>query len=354
MNNIIFVTISMRGGGTERVISILANRMVEMGYSVTIVMIADPTIEYTLDERIDTVCVSKPTGGSLLERMKRIWNLRRVFVQKQNARIISMGTVANLFTLISTLGLSGSVIVSERNDPNRLNHRPIKKYEIWIRNILYRRADKVVLQTEDVLQCFPIAIKKKSVIIPNPVPAEMPIPTPIEKREKRIIAVGRLTEQKNHKLLIDAFAEFNKKFPDYVLNIYGRGELEQELQGQIKDLHLQDNVSLCGFCSNIYDILGMGEMFVLSSDWEGISNTLLEALAMGIPTIATDCPVGGSRVCIKDGENGFIIPVKDKGALVQKMMELASNLELRKRLSKEAVRIREDFSEERIVSRWLK
>lgn len=354
MNNIIFVTISMRGGGTERVISILANRMVEMGYSVTIVMIADPTIEYTLDERIDTVCVSKPTGGSFLERMKRIRNLRKVFGQNQNARIISMGTVANLFTLVSTLGLSGNITISERNDPNRLNHRPIKKYEIWIRNILYRRADKVVLQTEDVLQCFPDAIRKKSVIIPNPVPAEMPIPAPIEKREKKIIAVGRLIVEKNHKLLIDAFAEFHRQFPDYVLNVYGQGELEQELQRQIEDLHLQNNVSLCGFCNNIYDILGMGGIFVLSSDSEGLSNTLLEALAMGIPTIATDCPVGGSRVCIRNGENGFIIPVKDKDALVQKLTQLASDIELRKRLSKNAMRIREDFSEDRIVSRWLK
>lgn len=353
MKKIIFVTISMRGGGTERVISVLANRMVTEGHEVTIVMIADPTIEYELDERISTVCVSKATGGSLIGRIKRIFNMRKVFARNRDAKIISMGTVANMFSLLASFGLKNPVTISERNDPNRLNHRPIKKVEVWIRNLLYRRADKVVLQTEDVLDCFPNYIRKKSEVIPNPVPLNMPLPVSMVERTNTIMTAGRLTEQKNHKLLIDAFAKFSAHFPEYRLNIYGRGELEKVLQKQVEELQLQEKVKLCGFCNNLYEELGKGGMFVLTSDWEGISNTLLEAVAMGIPTIATDCPVGGSRVCIKDGVNGFLIPVGDENMLLQKMTALASDRALREKLSQNAVKIRDDFSVEKIVSRWL-
>lgn len=353
MKKVIFVTISMRGGGTERVISILANRMVAMGYEVTIVMIAEPVIEYKLDEKIKTVCVSKATGGSLSGRIKRVFNMRREFAADKSARIISMGTVANMFALLASFGLKNPVTISERNDPNRLNHRPIKSYEVWLRNFLYKKADKIVLQTPDVLDCFPRVIQKKCVVIPNPVPMDMPMPRSMEEREKTILTAGRLTEQKNHKMLLEVFAEFSKQFPEYHLNIFGRGELEAALANRIQELQMQDKISLRGFCDNLYEELGKGGIYVSTSDWEGISNSLLEALAMGIPTVATDCPMGGSRMCIEDGVNGYLIPVKDKETLLQKLVRLASEETLRASLSENAMKIRESFSEVAITNRWL-
>lgn len=353
MKKIIFVTVSMRGGGTERVISILANRMIAMGYEVTIVMIAEPTIEYKLDERIRTVCVSKATGGSLIGRVKRILNMRREFSQDKSAKIISMGTVANMFTLLASFGLKNLVTISERNDPNRLNHRPIKSYEVWLRNVLYKRANKIVLQTPDVLDCFPDTIQKKCVVIPNPVPADMPMPRRTEEREKTILTAGRLTEQKNHKMLLEVFTEFSKQFPEYHLNIFGRGELEEKLNEKIRDLQMQDKISLRGFSDNLYEELGKGGIYVSTSDWEGISNSLLEALAMGIPTVATDCPMGGSRMCIEDGINGYLILVQDKKSLLQKLIKLASEDELCISFSENAIKVREEFSEVAITKQWL-
>lgn len=353
MKKVIFVTVSMRGGGTERVISILANRMIAMEYEVTIVMIAEPTIEYKLDEKIRTVCVSKATGGSLIGRIKRILNMRREFSQDKSAKIISMGTVANMFTMIASFGLKNPVTISERNDPNRLNHRPIKSYEKWLRNVLYKRADKIVLQTPDVLECFPDTIQKKCVVIPNPVPADMPMPMQTEEREKTILTAGRLTEQKNHKMLLEVFAKFSQEFPEYHLNIFGRGELEEKLDQQIRELQMQHKISLRGFSDDLYEELGKGGIYVSTSDWEGISNSLLEALAMGIPTIATDCPMGGSRMCIQDGVNGYMIPVKDEEALLEKLVKLATDKELCSALSENAMKIRESFSESVITKQWL-
>lgn len=353
MEKIIFVTISMRGGGTERVISILANRMADMGHDVSIMMIAEPIVEYSLDSRVHVQCVSNPTGGSLTGRIKRIWNMRREFAKDKNAKIISMGTVSNLFTLTASLGLKNSIVISERNDPNRLNHRPIKKYEVWLRNFLYRTADKLVLQTPDTMEIFPTAIKKKSVVIANPIPDGMPEPLLMEQRDKTIVAAGRFIPSKNYKMLIDVFARFSEHFPEYVLKIFGKGETEADIRKQIQDLQMQKKILLCGFSDNLYEELGKGGIYVSTSDTEGLSNSLLEALAMGIPTIATDCPVGGTRMCIKDGINGFMIPVRDEDALLRRMEQLASDLELRKLFSQNAMQIREEYSEIRITKQWM-
>ena len=353
MGKIIFVTISMRGGGTERVISILANRMAEMGHDISIMMIAEPIVEYTLDSRVHLKCVSNSTGGSLLGRIKRIWNMRREFAKDRNTKIISMGTVSNLFTLTASLGLKNPIVISERNDPNRLNHRPIKKYEVWIRNFLYRRADKLVLQTPDTVDLFPTAIKKKSVVIANPIPDGMPEPLPLELREKTIVAAGRFIPSKNYKMLIDVFTRFSQHFPEYTLKIFGKGQTEPDIRKQIQELNMQEKILLCGFSDNLYEELGKGGIYVSTSDSEGLSNSLLEALAMGIPTIATDCPVGGTRMCIKDGVNGFMIPVRDNAILLEKMLRLASDFDLRKSCSQNAMKIRDEFSETEITQQWL-
>jgi len=353
MDKYIFVTISMRGGGTERVISVLANRMVAMGHSVTIVMIADPTIEYELDNRINTVCVSKATGGSFIGRLKRIVNMRKVFRQDTNAGIISMGTVANIFTLVSSFGLSNRIVISERNDPNRLNHRPIKKYEVWIRNLLYRRVNKVVLQTPDVIDIFPRRIREKCVVIGNPIPDGLPEPLSIDRRENTVVASGRFIPSKNYKMLIDVFAKFSKRYPDYQLKIFGKGATEEESRKQIEKLGMQDKIHLCGFRNNMYEELGRAGMYVSTSDTEGLSNALLEALAMGVPTIATDCPVGGTRMCIRDGINGYMIPVRDYEGLLDRMIKLASDKYLREIFSSNAMKIRVEFSEELITKQWM-
>jgi len=353
MSKIFFVTISMRGGGTERVISLLANRMVAMGYEVTIMLIADSMVEYKLNERIRVICVSGATGGSLVGRIKRIWNMRREFSKNKEAKIISMGTVSSMFTLIAAIGLRNPITVSERNDPNRLNYRPIKRHEACIRNILYRMADKVVLQTPDVVEIFPEAIRKKSIVIGNPLPNGLPEPLAIDNREKIVISSGRFDPSKNYKMLIDAFAEFSRQHPEYKLKMFGKGETELESRRQIEELGMQDKILLCGFSDNIYEELGKAEIYVLSSNSEGLSNSLLEALAMGVPAIATDCSSGGNRMCIQDGVNGFIIPVGDGETLLHKMAELAGDIELRKKFSENAVRIREDYSESVITEQWL-
>lgn len=353
MKRVIFVTISMRGGGTERVISVLANCMFEMGYEVEIMMIGDCGVEYQLAKGIKCLSVSGATHGNGLERIKRILNMRKHIRKDPSARIIAMGTVAGIFSAIATIGLKNEVVVSERNDPGIFNGHGIKMHETFIRNISYLLAKSIVLQVEDAISYFPNYLKKKCLIIENPLPDDLPFPSDFGRREKLIIAIGRLLESKNHEMLIRVFSEIHKKYPDYKLYIYGEGSHRSVLENIIKELKMDDCVYLKGFCSNVYDEMSKAEIYVSTSNTEGLSNSLIEALAMGIPVIATDCPIGGARACINDGENGYLIPIKDDRALYMKMEELITMEEVRKKFQVTAIQIREELSAERISNKWM-
>lgn len=351
-NNIIFVTISMCGGGTERVISVLANEAVTRGMNVTIMMIGDDRVEYELDDRIDVVCVSKATGGSLSGRIKRLLSMRRLF-KTNGGNVIAMGSSAGIFTLIAALGLKNKVVVSERNDPGRLNHKPISSKMKKIREFLYGTATKVVLQTEDSKSYFGKKVVNRSVIIMNPLPDEVYSRRTECIREKTIIGSGRLTVYKGYDLLINAFAKFSKNYPDYELKIFGKGELKEELQQQIDSLNINKKATLCGFSDDMYGELIKGGMYVSSSVSEGVSNALMEAVALGIPVIATDCPVGGSRMCIKDGVSGILIDVGDKDALVEAMSRIADDEALRDSLTSSAMSESEKWTVESVWNRWM-
>lgn len=351
--DIIFVTISMRGGGTERVIATLSNYYVTKGINVHILMISESTVEYELDDRINVRQIATTTGGSLLGRVNRISSLRKEISAKKDATVIAMGTVAAMFTVVSMVGLKNRLIISERNNPDILNHRPIKSYEKFIRNLLYQKADKLVFQTKMARDCFPSKYHEKSVIILNPISKNLPKFSENEVRDKTVVTAGRLTKQKNHEMLIRTFVEFHNEYPEYELNIYGEGELKAELGRIINELDASAYIHLCGQTDSLYDILKKTQIYVSTSNWEGISNSVMEAMAMGTAVIATDCPMGGNAVLINNMENGILIPVEDKKMLYKNLILLAEDQELRMTLGNRATMIRSIADTSKIAMEWL-
>lgn len=349
--SIIFVTISMTGGGTERVISILANHWAAHGVNVTIIMIAGDEVAYALDNTINVRCVSEATGGDNIGRYIRIKKMRDAFISNPQATIIAMGSVASMFSSVALFGLKNKLIVSERNDPNRLNYRPIKPYERLLRNLLYLRASYVVFQTDMAMEAFSLMVRKKGCIIMNPVDDSLPEPSEYTMRKKIIVSAGRINKKKNLRLLIDAFNDFIIDHREYKLLIYGEGEEKDNIEKYIQDMGLDKYVSLEGFSDNICDELNQAQIFVSSSDSEGISNSIVEALAMGLAVIATDCPVGGSRMLIDSGKNGILIGVGNKQELVA-ALNSAVDLNLSKKLSDEAIKVRKKYSVSSIISEW--
>lgn len=342
---VIFVIVSLAGGGAERVISILANQFAMKGIDVTIMMTAGDAVAYQLDERIHLLCIGGTSGGSMRLRMKRIKKMRDFFKANKDAIIISFGPGTSFFTVVALLFMGHKMLISERNDPAICPHKKI-------RNIVYGRADRLVFQTEDARNCFPRRIRKKGIVIPNPIAGNLPDIYEGE-RKKEIVAVGRLESQKNHKMLFHAFALFHRKYPEYTLHLFGEGSLRDELYLYAEKLQIADCVIFEGFAENVVERIRDAGMYVLSSDYEGISNSLLEAMALGIPTVSTDCPIGGSKLCIQSYENGILTPVGNSEEFAKAMEKIASDGEFAYKISCNAGKIRESYSEENIRRSWI-
>lgn len=342
---IIFVLPDMPGGGSERVVAMLANDFVKKGLEVSILLFAGSSVAYPLDHRIEVVIVGERSGGDPWLRIRRLVRMRQFYRRNRGCYIFSFCVMGTVFSVLAAAGIPHRMLVSERNDPTRIPHQKL-------RNWAYRKAEKLVFQTQDMKECFDTDIRQKSVVIPNPVPDNIPDPF-LGERKKRIVSVGRLEPQKNHRLLIEAFSEFHREYTDYQLHLFGVGELENELRKQVERLNLNNSVVFRGFSSNVKEEIRDSAMFVLSSDYEGISNSMIEALSMGIPVISTDCPVGGSRAYIQDGVNGLLVPVGDGKALVEAMRRVAGDRLLSAKLSSNAAKVKEKYGLSEIADRFL-
>ena len=342
---IVFVLPDMPGGGSERVVAMLANEYAKRGYQTAILLFAGNQVAYPLDERIEVFVAGKASGGNPFIQINRLFKMRRYYRMNKGCYIFSFCVRGSIFSVIAATGIPHRLLISERNDPTRMSGKKLRDWS-------YRKAEKLVLQTDAVKQCFSEDIQRKSVVIPNPVADNMPEPFQGE-RKKQIVSVGRLQPQKNHRLLIDAFAAFHKIHADYELHIFGIGELEDALKKQVEDLNIEDYVVFRGFSSDVQHEIWDSAMFVLSSDYEGISNSMIEALSMGVPVISTDCPVGGSRTYIEDGVNGILTPVGDQKALTEAMITLTDNSELARKLSANGAKIKDKYSLEKIADRFL-
>ncbi len=351
--NILFTTITMRGGGTERVVALLANCMVRNGHKVAIMTIVDGKIEYELDERINIIDISSKNAGGKLKIFKRFKLIRDEIKGLDSINILALGTVASIYTVVANLFFKNKVLVSERNDPNIFNGHIIKAYERFIRNLVYIFSKKIILQTHKTKECFPRILHKKIEVISNPIPTDMPKPRSCEEREKTIISVGRLIPSKNHRLLVEVFKNIVEKYPEYQLIILGEGTERKKLEELVSNMGLENKVFIKGFCDNVYEELGKNGIYVSTSLSEGLSNSLLEALAMGIPVIASECPVGGERESIEDGINGYIIEPNNSKQLFERLDTLISDRELYNSMCEQYHTARLKYDEKRIMEEWL-
>lgn len=344
MKTVVFILPSINGGGAERVMTTIANKFSDKGYNVIFALTIDNTIEYFLHSHILVKYNNNKTSP-----IGQVKYIREIIKEYNPAIVISFLTYQNLYTLLASIGINTKIIVSERNDPSKsLESRRILEP---VRNYLYRYATKIVFQTNGAKDYFSKKIKDKGVVIPNPL--KEGLPSRFEgNREKRIVTFARLEPQKNHTLLINAFEKFSKIYDEYILEIYGKGILECDLKNMVKEKCLEDKIKFCGFSSNIHQDILSAKMFVLSSDYEGVSNSMLEALAIGLPCICTDCPPGGARMFIEDGVNGLLVPVGDIDAMAEAMNKIAEDVILAEQLSKNATLICKELTADVICKKW--
>lgn len=345
MKRVAIIAHGLSDGGAERVASMVANFYAQQGHEVLYLAVLCPDKEYSLDSRIIYRYIDVP------QHPKCTWFLRRSREIDGQLRKFGADIAVSFLekdAIVPNLRKTVPLVYSLRCDPARSTRNPMLKA---ITFFSYRRAKRIVFQTQGAMDFFPEEIRARGTIIPNPLTRKLPYWDP-HNHEKRIITACRLTEQKNLPMLIRAFAIFYGHHTDYRLEIYGKGEQLESLQALCRELGIAQAVTFPGHSTDIHRIMATSAVFVLSSNFEGLSNSMLEALAIGIPTICTDCPPGGAREYITDGANGFLVPVGDVAALAEKMEWLVSAPALCQKMFWQATQVRQRLKSDRVLAQW--
>lgn len=341
-------------GGAERVMSVLANGLHRLGHDITMVTDYSADNDYPLSDGIERVIFGGDFSGAtkkgrVVRTVNRILRLRKLCKQKKADLMISFIEEANSRALLATRGLKTKNLISVRVDPKYLLKKRINRVQI---NLLYPMADGIVLQTEDARQAMPAKLHKKSRVIINPVSDAFLGVQGTPCLEKRVVSCGRLTGQKRFDLLIDAFDRVCDEFPQYTLEIYGIGTLKERLQNRIDALGRQERIRLMGRCEDMPNAIKNSSLFVLSSDFEGLPNVLMEAMTLSLPVVSTDCGGGGARALIDHGENGLIVPCGNVDALADAIRQNLADPEGAKRRGEQAGEKAKHFCAEEIVAQW--
>lgn len=344
---------ALGAGGTEHVVSLVANHWVRLGCTVTLITLESPDARpyYAFDPRISIDRLGLPSQRASQLRagwlvIKRIHRLRSAIRRSRPDFVLSFLTRTNVLTLLATIGLPLPVIVSERNNPALQPFGPLWK---WLQLCLYPRAFGLVTMTKGALDYFPSEVRHRGWVIANAV--DLPIGWQNRRGNNILTAVGRLTRQKGFDLLLEAFAKIASKHPEWKLVIWGEGDDRKELEALRDALGLRDRVELPGVTERPGLWVETADVFVLSSRYEGWGIALLEAMAAGVPVVSFACEWGPTDM-VKHGEDGILVSSGDVNALADALANVLGDGALRTRLAVNAEANAKKFSSEHILSQW--
>lgn len=350
---IIFYISSLAKGGAQRVILNLSESLTEKGHKVLIVTTAVAEEEYDLPKKVERmisdITEEEITQNRITNFIKRFLKLRKIWKKENPDIIVSFIGKNNFMALLTAWGLAVPVITSVRGEPKEEYYNKITGF---LAKTLMGKSSGIILQTEDAKVYFPKWIQKKTVILENPLNPVFVDEYYEGERENKIVSVGRIDANKNQKLIIDAFCEIAEEFPKVNLVLYGDGEEKQTLIKQAQESAFKDRIFFPGNISNVKEEIQKAKIFVLSSNTEGMPNALMEALALGIPCVSTDCPCGGPRILMEKKDNGFLVAVGDKEAMAQAIKRLLSDDILWKEYSRNAYEITKNLHPEVVNGKW--
>lgn len=385
MKKVYIVLYTLSLGGAERHASSIANYLLQHGCEVEIVLLQDNIVAYDLTEGVKVTALSdlvypeavRNGGVRFADKVKlKIYRLlsekkynyldRKLYIEQKYRRkldfyfsrqnnlarstVVSFMTIPNIIAASLKRRFGYKLIMGEFTSPQL--ECTADAPENTLKREFYPNAEGFVFQTkeQEVFYEYLSGVKKK--VIPNPIENIEVVPF-YGKRRKEIVNYCKHVKAKNLPLLIVSFAKFSKEYPDYRLIIYGDGPSRKDTEKIIAEQGIQDKVQLKPYEKNVLELVRESAMFVSSSDREGISNSMLEAMAIGLPTVCTDCPAGGARMFIEPYQNGILVPVRDPDAMYKAMKYLADNPEEADRMSRNAVDIRNTLEKTKILEQWL-
>lgn len=338
--------------GTERAVSNLVNGLMKFysDYSITIISLFSESDEqsfFELNENISVIHLNKVNNFNFLNKIfwykQLVSDLKKINSQYNFNVILGTTYVHNILlpfvvknTKTRTIGCEHEVY----GYPSGI----IRK----IRKKIYPKLDRIVVLNHTEQSKF--GFLTNTTIIPNSLPFETE--KKAELINKKIIAVGRLTDQKGFDMLIDVFDMVRSKMPDWELNIFGEGEDFSALESKIKSKKAEHCINLRGSVKNISKKYFESSIFALSSRWESFGLVVIEAMSYGLPVVAFDCD--GPKNIIADGENGFLIPKFDLRLFSEKLLCLMQSSELRSKLGSQASESSVEYQEKNIIPIWNK
>lgn len=275
-------------------------------------------------------------------KLKQVLDLTSSLKQENVGKVIVFGLDTIFF--IATRLAKVDYLYSLRVDPLQVDFKKLTyKYVL-------NKCERIVFQTKHVQSYFPKSIQEKSYVIPNPI-LDDDLPEVSDCRKKKIVLVGRLSEEKNIEMAIRAFSQ--TKHDGYFFHIYGSGPLLQKLQDLVSQLHLEEEIFFEGQVVHVVDYIRDSEILLLTSNFEGMPNALIEGLAMGLACISTNFPSGAAPELIDDGKSGFVVPMNDVKTLTEKLQILIDNDELRHKFQSKSVEIRQKLDLDVIIGKWI-
>lgn len=356
--NILFLTSSLAAGGAERVAATLCNAWAERGDGVRLV----PTYSgggtpfYQLNTPVEIQYLSGLAGarGKSLRSYARRFSALRNLIRHGNVDVvISFLPNVNVAAVLAVAFTGVPVIISERRDPE--SQRASRFWELAC-TLLYRFANAVVVQTDTVKASigglYPSL--KYVVSIPNPLPGEI-----LKKRRQEIatprrvlLSLGRLSPEKQIDHIIRSFAGLAGEHAEWDLHIYGDGPARNGLEALAVQLGMSDRICFMGRTSEPWSVMESAAAFVMTSRFEGFPNALLEAMGIGLPCVAYDCP-SGPREITRGGEDAMLVALNDERQLAEKLAQLMSDEALRLELGARARRsVIDRYQLDAVLRQW--
>lgn len=347
---VLFYISTIRGGGAARVMVNIANGIIGKECEVCFVTNFPADHEYELNRSIKRIVLESEENmrNVLSKNLNRIRVLHRILKAEQPDVSIAFMRENNFRLIVAAKGTKTKTIVSVRNDPTKEYPDKLSRK---LANILYNKANGIVFQTEDAKAYFSKNIQNRSRIIFNQVDEKFYSEN--KALGEYIIACGRLSGQKNYPMMLKAFAGVLNEYPHERLRIYGEGDLKEELMELAKELNIEKSVQFMGFSTEMHEAYRRAKFLVMTSNYEGMPNVILEALASSVPVIATDCPCGGPRMVIRDGENGYLVPIEDCAEFESKMKSQISNVEKSIAMKEKAYLSAKAFTPSKVLVQWV-
>ncbi len=345
----LFYINTLNRGGAERVFSVLANEFCNAGYEVVFVTSFRVPFEYSLDEKVKRYSVEEDEikDGFLKKNVRRTKALRKIIKAEKPDAVFSTSPEANFRALFATVGIKCKTAITIISD---CKHEYASRSYAFLAKTLYRRANGIVCQTGEEKAWFPKSIQKKCTIIYNPIDEKF---FEFEAPENRtgVVAVGRAVPLKRQIDIVEAFAKIANDVEDD-LTIYGDGPCRDDMLSRVKALGLENRIFLPGKVDDVAERIHDAKLFVHASEYEGLSNAIMEAMTLGLPCLLTDCDGGCARELLEGGKNGFLVDVGDVEALKEKMLLVLNDDKLVKELSEKSKSKAQEFRGERVFEQW--